>query len=805
MKRALHVNQETINAMLPPIPVDFERDMREMILSMPAERVERKAAPMKRSKLSVGFILVIVFSLMAVSALAAVILGGKDFVDQVMAPKAAETQSEKYTRDEVQEILRIAKENNLTLSDDIIETLNRTEDGYWKEELMRLFVKTEYGFYPAAWPIEVQHWYEQMLKTVGCDYDGPQVNVLPEGNELTQDQILKIAQDYIHEKYDANVDLEDKEKYLRFLTYQEHKLGQDASYREWALSYEAQDLYGADYVMTLDSAGTIKKEYRVDGIWGADYEAHGQNMRDRFVRVYGDHYGFVNWTSEIMLEYQQAMLHRQTLAGPAGFLGSETPILDMVYLTPDDTMISREEAIEGAKAACGKLDYETLYGNSQVAVCMENPDGKPVWKVTLGLRAGGFVYAQLDAKTGEALLVDTAKADSYTPWRVYVSEEYWQENKPTGETLYSRPAAGDVPGWRLPAFWGDTAIAPSWYWDRLNAVGYSEETEDTLYLGWLNQYGYDTHFWPLEAQAIEILAHESNDETDFTQEKMPGLPSEGDISQEEALTIAKAAFKQVYAEDLPGLDVSTLKGAFSYWFRRTLDFNVWEVNLYRLDGVKAGTVWIESRSGQAYELESPDVPGIRSVENDLFQPIATPAPLENGKPWMWGNEKLPPSFWDKLEQVMNEWHVTAENIGEKESEWYFQYTDEIFMPYDCQVMLSVLSSYNQDAWQEDKPMFLIFPQEGKLSREEVTKIAWKALHEAADGEVGAAWIDDLKCNADLSTYPWVAAQYQSDEPLWCVAFFTWDDTYDYWNSKAYVYLTEDGEVILAELELGGNG
>ena len=50
MKRALHVNQETINAMLPPIPADFERDMREMILSMPAERVERKAAPMKRSK-----------------------------------------------------------------------------------------------------------------------------------------------------------------------------------------------------------------------------------------------------------------------------------------------------------------------------------------------------------------------------------------------------------------------------------------------------------------------------------------------------------------------------------------------------------------------------------------------------------------------------------------------------------------------------------------------------------------------------------------------------------------------------------
>ena len=163
--------------------------------------------------------------------------------------------------------------------------------------------------------------------------------------------------------------------------------------REWSLSYEARDLYGADYNMTLDTAGRIKNEYSVDGIMGTSWEAHGQFMRDRFLRVYGDQYGFIDWSSEILLKYQEAMRHRQTLVGPEHFLNEEYPILDMTYLLPDDTMISREEAIEKAKEACGNQDYETQYSHSQVAVCME-ADGKPVWKVTLTVREGDAAVAR---------------------------------------------------------------------------------------------------------------------------------------------------------------------------------------------------------------------------------------------------------------------------------------------------------------------------------------------------------------------------------------------------------------------------
>ena len=817
MKRAVRVNKEVISAMLPPVPEDFERDMRDLIFSMPAEQVKGRNRPMKR-KISVGFVLICVLLALTATAVAAVLLGGRDFVDQIMAPKAAKTSSDSFTQEEIEEILRIARENNLTLSDEDMYVLTHLdewgESGYDKEELMRRFVKTEYGFYPDAWPIEVQHWYEEMLEACGLD-DGVIVNVLPEGDEFTQEQILKIAREFIHDKYAPTVDLDDPEKYLRFLTYRESKLGEDMTSRQWNLEYEARDLYLADYCLTLDTAGNITKEYTVDGILGTSWGAHGQFMMDRFIRVYGDQYGAINWDSEMLLKYQEAMKNRQTLTGPEHFISEEYPILDMTYLLPDETMLSKADAIEKAKEACGSLDYETLYSNSAVAVCMENPEGKPVWKVTLRLHGGGYVFAQLDAHTGEALVTDTSKADVYRGWRQYVTEEYWQKEKPvpsnivfqpTAET--AQPAAETVPGWRLPAFWGDTNVAPAWYWERLDAVGYnSEEAENALYESWVTQYGYDASFWPLEAQAIDRLI-QLGDDPYWNTVDMPGLPTDGDISQEEALRLARAAFKEEYADELPGLDVSVLKGSFSFWFDYMFEgHNTWQVNLYRPDGVKIGSVWLESRLGEVFEMECFDssAPGLRTRDVSFAEPIATPAPLENGKPWMWGMDFAPQEFWDKLEQVMDKWGVTANNFEQKQREWYFQYGDGIFLPYECQVMENILSPVQADLLREEKPCYCTFPQKGKITREQAMEIARKAVHEVGDAEVGDPWIDDLEISAVLSVNGTIDGLYIREEPTWVVFFFAWDDTYGFYNQRASAYLSEDGDVILAQLDLAGNG
>ena len=72
MKRTIHVNEQFMNAVLPPLPADFERDMKELILSMPAERPQREEKTVKR-KFSVGLVLACVLALLAVTALAAVL------------------------------------------------------------------------------------------------------------------------------------------------------------------------------------------------------------------------------------------------------------------------------------------------------------------------------------------------------------------------------------------------------------------------------------------------------------------------------------------------------------------------------------------------------------------------------------------------------------------------------------------------------------------------------------------------------------------------------------------------------------
>ena len=791
--------QESIDSVLSAVQGD-PRLAQRIIAS------ERKGMQVKK-RYSIGLIVAVIMVLTMATALAAALLGGKDFVDQVMAPKAAKTDTDSFTKEEIDEILRIAAENHLALSDqDMYILTHLDETGYFKEELMRRFVKTEYGFYPAAWPIEVQHWYEEMLEACGLD-DGVICSVLPEGDEFTQEQILKIARDFIHEKYDPDADLDDTEKYLRFLTYRESKLGKDMTSREWSLTYQARDLYGTDYSLTLDPAGHIKNEYSVDGIMGASWEARGQFMMDRFIRVYGDQYGAVNWDSEILLEYQEAMRHRQTLTGPEHFLNAEYPILDMTYLLPDDAMLAKDAAIARAAEACGNPDLETLYSNSAVAVCMENPEGKAVWKVTLRLRGGGYVFAQLDAFTGEALIVDAEQTDAYRSWRQYVTEEYWREEKPPRPANDSRPAAGSVPGWRLPAFWGDTEIAPAWYWEKLDAVGFSsEEAKETLYAGWAAQYGHDPCFWPLEAQAIEGLI-QLGDSPDFNTVNFPGLPADEDISPEEALRIAKAAFKEEYAAELPGMDVSTMKGAFSFWFNYTFQgHNTWQVSLYRADGVKAGAVWMESKLGEVFQLECFDgAPGLRTRDVSFAAPVATPAPLPSGKPWMWGMDFAPEAFWAELEKAMDAWGVTAENFEQKQREWLFRYGDSIYLPYECQVISCILDPANADLFLEENTYYLAFPREGKITREQAVEIAAKALHAAGDPEVGAAWIDSLKINAVLCVNGTVDGLYQREEPTWGIFFFAWDDTFGYYNQRASVYLTEDGEVILAQLDLSGNG
>lgn len=818
MKRTVHVNRETVNAMLPSIPPDFERDMRDMILSMPAER---KELPM-RKKLSVGLILVLVSLLLAGCALAATLLGGKEFVDRIVAPKAAQTDSDRFTPEEVREILRIARENDLVLDDDTEERLLSMRDGYYKEELMRLFVKQEYGRQPAAWPIEVQHWYDEMLNACGQG-DGYVYNVLPGEGEITEEEAVNAALAYIRAHWDQEADAENEALYTRFLTYTETVLNPYLRERKWMIEYIAKDLYHADYLLYISPDGEVKDAQRTPSPLSGEWNAGGIGVGDRIARKYENVYGVVEYDTAVMIEYQELLEKYLEERWNAQLTAMEKHILNQRYVLPDAAMLSSDQAVARAKEACGKMDYANLYRSGETALCMEE-NGRTVWKVTLFVfdtpdrSHWDRVWAEMDARTGEILSCDTALE---TPtergglWRWAVTEAYWLQNKPApaADRVSAEPAATVRPDGK-PLFWGDETVAPQWYWDRLDRVGFTGETASALLTRWENEYGLDPMWWPLEAQAVMEIHDMAPDLSAryASQLSICGLPGDTDLSREQAEAIARRAFTAAYGER-EALEEDEWLSAVSFYFRSPdVHTNSWLFRFLRPDTCEmVGFVSLNAADGEVNGMGDGADADFPMVEDD--RPISTPAPQADGKPWMWGMDFETPEFWAQLEKTMAEWGVTFGNIEEKTEEWSRTYTDAAGIrnrqfdpwPQDCVVMRNILCGLDA----EDPSCHAVFPREGGVTQEQALEIARQALRAACDRAENAekaivteAWQAELIPFAVLWRQPEPDWHGVSGD-IWVVQFMHWENSA--YETRAWVYVSQDGEVLDAELDLYGNG
>lgn len=178
-----------------------------------AQRViaEAKGEKSAKRKISYGLMLALLLVLAAVTALAAVVLSGKDFVGQYMAPLSENTNSETWSREELQYIERIARENDLPLTDDIVAELN-AEDEVFKETLMRLFMNMELGDSPASWPLADQAWYDELLVRYGLAEE--RTRFLPMEGEIMEADAISVAIKYAQDHW--GIDLSDALGYRRY-------------------------------------------------------------------------------------------------------------------------------------------------------------------------------------------------------------------------------------------------------------------------------------------------------------------------------------------------------------------------------------------------------------------------------------------------------------------------------------------------------------------------------------------------------------------------------------------------------------
>ncbi len=183
-----------VNASAASVPEDFIWNTERMIDHLP-----RKERYIVRNKLSVGLVLTIILCLLAATAVAAVLLTGRELVEQEVLPMALENDANHdaplmFTNEELQQIAALAEENGITLSEDTMLALKNGLTVLEKDLILDI-VYDDLGPTPMRWSLEEQHWFYEAMVQLGV----MKVNdhLLPGEGDLTEAEALAKALEYV--------------------------------------------------------------------------------------------------------------------------------------------------------------------------------------------------------------------------------------------------------------------------------------------------------------------------------------------------------------------------------------------------------------------------------------------------------------------------------------------------------------------------------------------------------------------------------------------------------------------------------
>lgn len=553
-----------------------------------------------KKKRSAAFVLVMAILLITLGALAAVPLSSKEFVENVLAPKAIQNQSERWTQEEVEEILRIAEENGPVLSEEDLAWL-REGDGEDKETLMRMFAKVDLGFYPSTWSIEDQAWYDQLL--LDCGVSDRRTRFLPEEGEKTEAEAKAIAIQYILDHYDGAADVTDEATYRHHAQYM---LWSDEGEKIWDIEYVALDLTHDTYVVLVTPQGDVREDesqvYPGLRLEGEDVSTPDE-VYDRYEDVFGSIY---NWEPETWVSFREALQKSAAVHGCES--DSSAAILVQEYGVPDAAALSREEAIQKAAGMIvenGRVKEEELRMASAYAVYLLE-DGEPVWRATIPSSGDTWYWVEMDAQSGNLRKAGTWQPGE--PWyrnvvldsianapirRPALPEGFLPQN---ANTRYERAVENAKQG-KTPFLWGSDA-APDFFWQRLEEVGFGPDTAEALVEGWIREYGRDARFWPLEEQALIALWGK---EWEVGNLEVLGLPDAEDVQRAEAEGIAwkayKEAYRKYYGEETPEEFVLAVTFLYNRGGMGNHTWNMEVIDPTRPTGQGSGMVVIDAKTG----------------------------------------------------------------------------------------------------------------------------------------------------------------------------------------------------------------
>lgn len=337
-----------------------------------------------RKKLSAGLCLTIILVLAAMGAVAAALLSARDIVEKQAIPMASQSAGDTYSVEETRELLVLAEENGITLSDEAKESISRYlkhDKGYYKEEMIMALAKAEFGDDPTTWSLEEQKWFDDVCVAIG--FISESEKSIPEGGEEAKYTMIQASSDYIRKTYDIGAPLDDPSKYKIGTQYLNGDVNGEYSGMYWAIDYSPLYLEGAEYWVYMREDGTVLSDTKRPGL---EKTSTVDDVLSTYCNVFGSEH---NWDQSILRAFKESAMKTTDTNSRAYLCLMKTHYPDIPV-----NAINKEQAhILAAKY----VGFET-HANGHVFLIDDKPH--PVYKVMV-VQNGVSWSVEIDCVTGE--------------------------------------------------------------------------------------------------------------------------------------------------------------------------------------------------------------------------------------------------------------------------------------------------------------------------------------------------------------------------------------------------------------------
>ena len=660
----------------------------------------------------------------------------QDIVDQVIVKQALQTEAKDFTRQELQDILQEVRQRGLVLPESMERALQRVR-AFPKVKLAMELAALQLGADQETWDVADQHWRGELMMKLGEYVINNQG--LPAEGELSQAEIVKLAEGIVQKRSGQNPPLNDPQHYRRTLSLTNVKNNPYHTRRTWSVYYMAVGARDVSYYLELDPKGELIS-YHDNRTEMAQIDQLGQeNQVELLVGEYLRRYGGPD-LQIFALSQQQLQALKKDLAP-----FEKTVDLDQIgyrflftqsFGPATEGSISREQAIEAA--------VQAVHQRYQVPVdeLREGPDSylsTAPYVYSVLLKADGDYYykvsfgmdylAEVNARTGQ---VETM--DRYGDYAFYFRRITLDSLLPEEDRVYSTRAPQQTAEQPLPDPFAlpRPFLAPQVYWDALLQLDYHGQDIWPMWGTMMREYGSDNRFWPQAMQALEGYLYMQPAQPD---ESFIGIPLPGEITAEEAIEAARAALPDVTRKLYQDAFLNRLAAAPTYFYSSPEPGrNSWRIVF----------IDVSERYPQDFRTVNVDA-STREIWGEGIEPAAPggyrfPAAKvgADGRPLVYGHKDIPQYYWDLMDKRQDTLasvkaliEAEAEKHGVDEGNW------------------SLEATALQDLWFFATPpeggslLLSGLPDKDDIQQEQARALAWEAFRKAAADVYNAEVMDRL--------------------------------------------------------------